>query len=66
MEIEQNLQINLVSRLSKSLKNFLWYAFRPTTYFKYIFHLKIHLFVPLKSDKDLHWSGSLDPDLDLY
>jgi hypothetical protein len=36
---------------------------------KYIFHLKIQLFVTAKSDQDLdpdpHWLGSLDPDPDL-
>jgi hypothetical protein len=34
-----------------------------------MFHVKIQIFVPLKSDQDPdpdpHWFGSLDPDLNL-
>jgi hypothetical protein len=44
------------------------YVFRPITYFKYIFHVKILLFVDLKSDQDPYpdplrfCSLDLDPD----
>jgi hypothetical protein len=33
-------------------------------YIKYIFHVKIQIFVTTKSDQDPdpHWFGSLDPD----
>jgi hypothetical protein len=58
MEIEQNLQINLVSCLSKRLLNFRRYAFRTISYFRYIFHLKMKLFVTLKSNQDLDPHGS--------
>jgi hypothetical protein len=63
---DQNLHICLVFCLSKRLLYLCRYAFGPITYLKYIFHVKILLFVTLKSDQDPdpgpHWFGSLDPD----
>jgi hypothetical protein len=56
--INKEIWRNLVYCLSDGL------CFWPFTYFKYIFHVKIRLFVTLKSDQDPdpHWVGSLDPD----
>jgi hypothetical protein len=75
MEIDQNLQINMVSCPSKRLLFFRnrRVCFLTITYFKYlpyIFHVKNQLFLTLKSDQDPdpHGSalvGSLDPELDL-
>ncbi len=60
--IDQNFEINLVYCLSKCLSYLRRYAFWPTTYFKYIFHVKIQLFYSKV------WPGSesgcADPDLD--
>ncbi len=66
MEIEQNLQINMVSCLSKRLLNFCRDAFRPITYLKYI-----PLFLTLSLTRIWirmvsHCFGYLDPDPDLY
>ncbi len=41
------------------------------TYMRYIFHVRIQLFVTAESDpqypdSDPHWLGSRDPDPDLY
>jgi hypothetical protein len=44
MEIDQNLQINLVSCLSNRVSYPRRYVFGPTTYFQYIFHVRIKLF----------------------
>jgi hypothetical protein len=47
------------------LRRFLWHI--SIINIKYIFHVKIQLFVTAKSDHDLdpdpHWFGSLVPDL---
>ncbi len=48
------------------------YVFRPITYIKYIFNVKIQLSVTLKSgqdpdpDPDPHRDKKLDPDQDLH
>ncbi len=58
MEIDQNLQINLVSCFSKRPVNLRMYVLLPISYIKFIFHVKIQLFVTLKSDQDPDPHGS--------
>jgi hypothetical protein len=72
MEIDQYLQINLASGLSKRLLYLRRYVFSFLTYYPTyymyifdIFHVQLLLFVTLQSDQDPdpHWFESLDPDL---
>jgi hypothetical protein len=48
MKIDQNLKLTPFSGISKRLLYLLRYVFWPITYFKYVFHEKIQLFVTLQ------------------
>ncbi len=67
METDKNLQINLVSYLSKRLLCLSYVCcFLTSVYnFEYIFHVKSQLFATFKSNQDWkidpQWFGSLDP-----
>jgi hypothetical protein len=65
MEIDQILQIDLVSAFKKKAFVPSYVCFFLLSTLEFILHVKIQFFVTLKSDqRDPQWFGSLDPDPD--